>query len=65
MPLNSTESRDPGNNLNVEQKNGHVMVHCHNEKLCSNENEAVLHDTERVSLKKTDTKGNTVCMIAF
>lgn len=46
------EPKDPENNLNVQQKN--IMVYCHNGKLYSNENEALLHDT-----KMNFTKGDT------
>lgn len=59
MPLNSTEPKGLGDNLNVEQKNGHVMVHCPSGKLCSNKNEAVLHDTKLSLTEEERHKRNT------
>lgn len=60
MQLNSTEPKNHGKKLTVRQKNGYIMVHCHNEKLYSNTNEATLHVTKQNLTEEEAQKKHSV-----
>lgn len=53
--LHSKEPEDPGNNLNVQQKNGYTVACSHNRKPYSQDNEVLLHAARGIS-SKTDTQ---------